>query len=255
MTDLGTYVYAVGRNLDDPGVSGISGAGDSTVRLISARGLTAVVSSVDLAEFGEAALRRNLEDLTWVERTARRHDEVVRQSAAAAGALAPFRLVTIYRSDDVVRDRIDEMYDELTLALDRIERRSEWSVKAFSKDDAPPAEVAATGAPESGAAYLQRRRAEIRRRNDATDSQRMRADQLFWDLTAAASATRRLAPQDRRLSGREQPMVLNGSFLIDDDRTGEFLDLVDRLRDSYPGLDVEVNGPWPAYSFAVLDAT
>ncbi|MFF0344722.1 GvpL/GvpF family gas vesicle protein [Kribbella sp. NPDC004875] len=252
-TETGTYVYAVGVHLDEQSVDGLTGVDEPAVRLISWRGLQVVVSSVDLAEFGEAALRRNLENLDWVERTARRHDEVVRRAAANTTALAPFRLITIYRSDDAVRDRIDELYEKLVDALDRLDRRSEWSVKAFGREQSAKPAPAAADTPESGAAYLERRRAEIRGREETAEAQRMRGDQLFWDLAPATAATRRLMIQDRRLTDRPEPMLLNASFLVDDDRSSEFFQVVDRLRDIYPSLCIEVDGPWPPYSFAVLD--
>jgi hypothetical protein len=68
-----------------------------------------------------------------------------------------------------------------------------------------------------------------------------------------AAATRRLAPQDQRLTDRRETMTLNATFLVDDDRSTEFFELVNDLRTKYPSFDIEVNGPWPPYSFAVLD--
>jgi hypothetical protein len=253
VTETGTYVYAVGRHLDGEVLSELEGVSDSAVRTIAHRDLTAVVSTVDLEEYGESALRQNLESLAWVEKTARRHDEVVRRAAAITTALAPFRLVTIYRSDDAARDRIEELYDDLALALDRIDGRSEWSVKVFSRERPMPAAPIASEGATSGVAYLERRRAEIRGRQEAASGQQALADQLFWELMPGAAATRRLAPQDQRLSGRSATMALNATFLVDDDRSTDFFQLVDGLRARYPSFDIEVNGPWPPYSFAVLD--
>jgi hypothetical protein len=251
VAETGTYVYAVGRHLDPDLPTDLEGVGGAPVRTIGHRDLTAVVSTVDLAEFGESALRQNLEDLGWVEKTARRHDEVVRRAAALTTALAPFRLVTIYRSDDAARDRIEELYDDLVQALDRIDGRSEWSVKVYSREQA--ARAAPAAASGSGVAYLERRRAEIRGRQEDAAHQQVLADQLFWDLVPSAAATRRLAPQDQRLTGRRETMALNATFLVDDDRSSEFFRMVDELRGRYEAFDIEVNGPWPPYSFAVLE--
>jgi hypothetical protein len=214
VTETGTYLYAVGRHLDPEVLSELEGVGGAPVRTIKHRDLIAVVSTVDLGEFGESALRQNLEDLGWVEKTARRHDEVVRRVAAITSALAPFRLVTIYRSDDAARDRIEALYDDLGLALDRVDGRSEWSVKAFGRGQPmPTAPITAEGS-GSGVAYLERRRAEIRGRQEAVAGLQMLADQLFWDLVPGAAATRRLPPQDERLSGRSQTMALNAQSAV-----------------------------------------
>src|SRR5262249_6608748 len=90
----GRYLYAVSRGLPPRDVAGVAGLGGAPLDVVEHRGLAVLVSSVDLEEYGEEGLRRNLEDLAWLEATARGHDEVVR-FAAARGATAPMRLVTI----------------------------------------------------------------------------------------------------------------------------------------------------------------
>ena len=97
-----------------------------------------MVSDVPLAEFGEEALKRNLESLPWLEKVARGHDEVVR-AVAACGPAAPLRLATIFHDDDAVRRRLDEWHDALVEVLDRVDGRAEWSVKVL----APAAEARA----------------------------------------------------------------------------------------------------------------
>jgi hypothetical protein len=253
VSETGTYVYAVGRYLDHEVLSELEGVSGAPVRLLEHRDLVAVVSSVALTEFGESALRRNLENLGWVEKTAREHDQVVRRAAAMTTALAPFRLVTIYRSDDAARDRIEELYDDLVLALDRIDRRTEWSVKVFNRERSMPSAPVPTEAVSSGVAYLERRRAEIRGRQETAVDQQKLADQLYLDLMPTAAASRRLAPQDQRLTGRRETMALNATLLVDDDRGSELFERINELRSRYPSFDIEVNGPWPAYSFAALD--
>ncbi len=253
----GTYVYAVGRRLSDDQFADVPGLNDAPIRTVAHRDLVAVVSTVDLAEFGEAALRRNLEDIRWVETTARRHHEIVRRASESTTALAPFRLVTIYNSDDAARDRLEELYDDLAVVLDRVEGRGEWSVKVHHRtaSQSGPRATTSSGGATSGVAYLERRRAELRDRETAVAHQQLLSDELFWDLVPGAAATRRLVPQDQRLSGRSEPMTLNAAFLVDQERSHEFLRLVDEARAKYPSLVIEVDGPWPPYSFAVLDET
>ena len=255
MTELGTYVYAIGRYLSGDQLAEVRGQSDIPVRTIAHRDLVAVVSTVDLSEFGESALRQNLEDIRWVETTARRHHEVVRRTSEVTTALAPFRLVTIYRSDDAARVRMEELYDELAVVLDRVEGRGEWGVKVHHRtsDRSGPKATTSAGGAGTGVAYLEQRRAALRDKEAALAHQQLLSDELFWDLVPGAAATRRLVPQDQRLSGRSEPMTLNAAFLVDHDRSSAFLRLVDDARIKYPSLVIEVDGPWPPYSFAVLD--
>ncbi|WP_010596283.1 GvpL/GvpF family gas vesicle protein, partial [Rhodococcus sp. P14] len=54
-------------------------------------------------------------------------------------------------------------------------------------------------------------------------------------------------------SGRRDWMVLNGTYLVDDDRADEFARAVEELRKEYRGIRLELTGPWPPYSFAGVE--
>ncbi len=172
MTKSGCYLYAISRDVTVDQLGSTPGLRGEPLRVVDHRGLSAVVSAVDLDEFGETGLRRNLEDLGWLEEVARGHDAVV-QCTAAAGPTAPLRLATICLDDDGVRARLDEWHDALVRTLDRIEGRMEWSAKTYSSGTAAtttePAVPTATGA-GSGAAYLQRKKSETRQRQSAEET-------------------------------------------------------------------------------------
>src|SRR5258707_13136802 len=68
----GIWVYALAKR-GEPTLPGLAGVAGAPVRLVDADGLTAVVSDVTLEDFGEGALRRNLEDMAWLEAVARAH--------------------------------------------------------------------------------------------------------------------------------------------------------------------------------------
>ncbi|TDC02032.1 GvpL/GvpF family gas vesicle protein, partial [Actinomadura bangladeshensis] len=137
----GTYLYGVARGLDLAALGGARGVAGAPVRGVAAGGLTALVSTVALAEYGEAALRANLEDLAWLEATARAHHDVV-DLAAHAAPTAPVRIATIYRDDARVAEVLAAQGDRFTDILDLISGRSEWGVKAYAapevmRGDAP----------------------------------------------------------------------------------------------------------------------
>ena len=254
MADRARYLYAIARGLDATALDA-RGIDDAPFDVVTHRGLDAVVSDVDLAEFDEEGLKRNLEDLAWLEKVARRHDEVV-NAVARLAPTAPLRLATICLADSGVRRRLDEWHDALTTALDRVEGRSEWSVKLV----APPRESSsgtasadATREPGAGAAYLKRRKAETEQRARAEEEALARADEVYERLSKVAVAGRRLSPQDPRLSGLTGTMTLNAAFLVEDDDADAFRSVVDEITAGAPEGSVLVAGPWPPYSFATLD--
>ncbi|HET7357351.1 MAG TPA: GvpL/GvpF family gas vesicle protein [Nocardioidaceae bacterium] len=247
----GCYLYAIGRGIDEEEIAVTPGLRAAPLRVVEHRGLAAVVSDVDLDEFGEDGLRRNLEDLHWLEDVARAHDAVVR-AATAVGPTAPLRLATVCFDDDQVRSRMDQWHDPLVRALDRVDGRVEFSVKAYAAQPEPAGQAAppATG-PGAGAAYLQRRREETLRREQAGQDAAHDAEELYTVLGEHAVARRRLQPQDPRLARHEGTMVLNAAYLVDADEP--FADTAEGAASRWAGLQVEVNGPWPPYSFATLE--
>jgi hypothetical protein len=254
MSEPGTYLFAVARGLSTDGLGGHEGLRAAPLRVVEHGRLQAVVCSVDLEEFGEAALTQHLEDLAWVEEVARRHNEVVWLVAQHATA-APARLVTIFAGDDSVRRMLAEREADLGPSLDAIEGCQEWSVKLYGvaapAQEAAPTPVGAGAG--SGAAYLQRKKAAAQQRRAASETSAQLAEAVYRSLGETAVAARRLAPQDPRLTGRREPMVLNAAFLVPAERGQEFHDAVRGLDDGGGAVTAEVAGPWPAYSFATLE--
>jgi hypothetical protein len=250
MADQARYTYAVARGLDAASLEGVAGVGGGRLRTVTVDDLDAVVSDVPLDEFGEDGLRRHLEDLTWLEDVARAHNDVV-WAVASLAPTAPMRLATIFLDDDRVRERLVDLRQRLDEVLDRVAGRAEWSVKVV----APPVEVeaASAAAPTSGADFLRRRRAEVDEREHRRTAGVESADRIHAELRRATVAARILPAQDPQLSGLRGTMVLNAAYLVEERTAAGLTELVDRLRAEHPGVEIDVAGPWPPYSFATLE--
>ena len=253
----GLYCYAITRGLERERLDGLIGIGDRPLQLVEHDGLAGVVSEVDLDEFGEEGLRSNLEDLAWLERVALAHDRVTRE-VASLGPTAPLRLATVFLGEESLCGRLAEWHDDASRTLDRIDGREEWSVKAYADPSARPVDDAAagqTGTGEAGAgrAYLMRRRAATRRQEVLAQQDAEIADTFHAELEGAAVAGRRLAAQDRRLTGHVGEMILNGAYLVERDRVDVFREALAAVAGRHAHVRVEVAGPWPPYSFASLE--
>jgi hypothetical protein len=252
----GVWVYAVGDDIATGRIGRLTGVGGGAVRGISAHGLTAVSGDVPLAEFGESALRRNLEDLAWLEATARAHHHVI-DALGQRASLVPMRLATVYASDDGVAAMLDERAADFRAALSRISSRQEWGVKAYA---AQPPERRARAAPAparssgttagAGASYLQRRRDELSARSQGRSDALASAEAIHARLSNLAAEASVRPPQAPQLTGVRAQMILNAAYLVDDERSGEFADAVAALAREHPAARLELTGPWPPYSFA-----
>ncbi|WP_214317815.1 GvpL/GvpF family gas vesicle protein [Nonomuraea sediminis] len=250
-TDTGTYLYAVAR---DPGLAcpgDLRGVAGEPVRTITHAGLVAYVSTVPLDQFGEEPLRRSMEDLDWLGETARAHHHVV-EAVAETTTAAPVRLVTVYSGEEQIRQLLDQRHDDFADMLSRVAGRREWGVKAYAKTTAPPSsEQSREKTTSPGTAYLKRRQASLHTREEAWREAIGRAAAIHDTLASTAVASRRHRAQDPELSGRDEWMVLNGAYLVDDARREEFARAVEGLRGE--GIELELTGPWAPYSFATLE--
>jgi Gas vesicle synthesis protein GvpL/GvpF len=255
-SQTGTWLYGVTDSptaIRQDSFDHLTGVGGGKLHLVAEGGLTAVAETVSLAEFGETALRRNLEDLSWLESTARAHHRVI-DALANQVQLVPLRLATVYREDSNVQAMLAEHGPQLRAALRRTASRAEWGVKAFADEAAvAPAKAAPAGrrqaAPESGAAYLRRRRDELAASQQGRQEAMARAQQVHAALARIAADARLHPPQSPELTGSKSAMILNAAYLIDDQRAAAFRQAVDDLRNRLP-LRLELTGPWPPYSFA-----
>jgi hypothetical protein len=252
----GLWAYCVTRGGAPPSVEGVHGA---SVEAVEHDGLTVFVSRVPLAEFGEDPLRRNLNDLGWLEQVARRHEAVL-ERALDQRTIVPLRICTIFADEDGVERMLAERRSALDTALDVLEGRQEWGVKLLvdrealeraARASAPDAldEEAESSSP--GGAYMLRRRRERQLREVADRLARDLAEDVHARLQDWATDAVVNPPQNPELSGHEGEMLLNAAYLVETEKVERLHELVGELRELHRGLGarLELTGPWPPYNF------
>lgn len=251
----GTWLYAVAAAPDRGRLRGLTGVAGEPLRTVEAAGLVAVVGSVPLDSFGDEALRRNLEDLDWLARVARAHDDVV-HAVTRAGPTVPLRLATVYHDDERIESVLRRRAADFARTLEQVAGRTEWGVKAVLDRAPEPEPVAPVGGaerPGAGAAYLKRKREQHETRERGERSAAEAAARIHTVLAAHAADARRHRPQSPQLSGAASPMVLNAAYLVDDAAEREFARTVAALDHEHESVRLQLTGPWPPYSFSSLE--
>jgi len=262
----GVYVFCIADEATARRAAGVPGiAAGTTVAAVGRDGIAALVTPVPLAEFGDDTLKENLNDLAWLEATARAHERVL-EHALGAGTVVPLRLCTLYRDEAGVREMLARERDALHDALARLEGRTEWGIKVFVDQAALVAAARARNGSShepdgrgEGEAYLARKRAE----RAARDASETLLEESVRDLHAAVSACAVDAVvnpvQRREATGRAEDMVFNAAYLVARERLEHLRAAAEEhARTGAPaGIHVELTGPWPPYNFvtAPLGAT
>ncbi len=254
------YLYGVARDLDPAALDGATGVAGAPVRGVVAGDLTALVSTVSTVktdEYGEAALRSGPADRAWAQATAQAHHDVVDRAARTAPT-APVRVATLYRDDARVAEILNAHGARFAAILDRITGRSEWNVAAYASPET------LHGGPENPGGGLEPRaepptgpqpatghglgKARLRRpRADAGHRVGHRADALHAALDDHAAASRHRPRRDPGPRGAAQ--ILNAAYLLDEEQVPSFLAVTRAAGERLDGIDIEVTGPRPPYSF------
>lgn len=277
MTEGLRYAYAVVRDTGAPeaaldtltALEGVHGVAGEPVRAVRHLGLAVLAGAVPAEDFGEGPLRKRLEDMAWLENMARAHQRVV-DTAGAESCVIPVRLATVCQGEEGLRRMLATGRERFTSALDRLEGRVEWGVKAYAAappPEEPPAGAAnAPDAPDpldapndpgamSGRDYLRRRKAQRqaaeRRWGDTEEDARL----VHNTLSGLAERARLHPPQDPRLSGVSDRNVLNAAYLVRREDCAGFAERVGELAGRTAGLRVELTGPWAPYSFTAPEET
>jgi Gas vesicle synthesis protein GvpL/GvpF len=252
----GTWAYCITRASDAPAIEGVHGA---PVERIEEGGLAVLVSRVPLSEFGEHALRRNLNDLDWLERVARDHEAVL-ERALEEGTIVPLRICTIFADERGAGRMLSEQRSVLDTALDVLDGREEWGVKltvdraaleTAARDRASEVSDEELEGRSAGGAYMLRRRQERQLREAADRLAGGIAEDVHARLQDWATDAVVNRPQNPELSGHEGDMLLNASYLVEAAKVERLHELVDELRERHRelGARIELTGPWPPYNF------
>jgi hypothetical protein len=147
--------------------------------------------------------------------------------------LLPVRYGTCLDDDAAAAHALEERYQELGGALDRVRGAVELSVRVLAaQEDGEPGEPQPRQAASSGSEYL---RAKARAG---------RAVQSLHEPLA------RLARASTQRPGRAPGELLRAAYLVDRGSADGFVERVASLQSTSPGLRLLCTGPWPPYSFA-----
>lgn len=263
MPDQLCYVYAVvpPRTAVEVAPAGID---DQPVSLVVEGDVAALVSFVDLAEYGDGVDDR-VADVAWIAPRATAHDAVLTW-ASDLGPVVPLPILSLFLTRQAVVTMLTDRHAQLVSLLASVARGREFGMRVFRIDDELrrslasysdvvtrlEAEVAA--APSPGQAYLLSRKLEQARKDELRRVGAEVAAAVYGELSLRSLSSVQ-DPLPKPVAEQTGAAVLNASFLVAHDRIDDFRAAVTDLVHAHDrrGFRFEFTGPWPPYHFARSD--
>jgi hypothetical protein len=157
------------------------------------------------------------------------HGTVIESLRAVAGAVLPVRLGDDFADIASLAAAVAPRSAALRRRLAEVHGCAEVSVRAVG-------DVETSGDAVDGTSYMTCKLAPFRLRTDLEE-------RLHAPLARRAQAT-------HLVDFASLPVLLDASYLVADDRVGEFAEEVSGLATAWPELSIACTGPWAPYSFA-----
>jgi Gas vesicle synthesis protein GvpL/GvpF len=239
------YLYGVSRatktksrKLRNAGVDGVH-----VVGAVSCGEFLCWVSAVDPVAFGRE-LESNMENLEWLALHGVRHQQVVGEIAHEE-TIVPARFGTLFSSRRALIQDVGTRAKALQKVFARIADSDEWGVRVFAEPQ-PVRRASATFA-KSGRDYLRKKAAGLKKRSARNEAA---LDEFAAALDLVASES---APAGK-VSGAQPDLLWRATFLVARSRRKQWEQVLRKFVKQWNGTRrVEINGPWPPYSF-VSDA-
>jgi hypothetical protein len=176
--------------------------------------------------------------------------------------VVPFRFGTILKDEKAVLKMLKDDGERFKALLSKFTGKEEWGIKVYADNkefknylmESEPKlrELAEKKKKQSrGIAYLLGKKMEEDLEDKVAAQLNNIAEVIFRKAEKYAFEAKLTKTLPRKLTGKEKNMVLNSAYLVGKKGVSNFQGQIKRLREKYEraGLDFEISGPWPAYSF------
>jgi hypothetical protein len=238
------YLYGVSKSAGrKPGKIAATGIdGIHPVESLPCDGYLCWVSAVDGKGFSDS-IRSDMENLEWLALHSVRHQQVVAE-IFTSHSIIPARFGTIFSGEPALLKNVQARKRELEKVFKKISGAEEWGVKVFAESGPPLPPLRQV---KSGKDYLKLKSARLKQAPDR-DSAGLQEFATALEKIALDSAP------SGKVSGSQPNLLWQATFLVPGARRKSW---EEALRTFVKKWDrkrrIEVNGPWPPYSF-VADA-
>jgi hypothetical protein len=263
----GLYAYGmVGKSPEPRDILGIDKKGH--VYPVEGKDSSVMVSEIDVDTF-QRQVKKLVSELTGSAVTAQIEAEEILQAhedvvdiLMKSTTVVPFQFGTILKDEQAALKMLQEYEEKFKNLLAKFVGKAEWGMKVYA-DQQEFIKYIVQAEPElknlaekreglsRGAAYLLGRKMEEELKENALTRLAEVSETIFRKLGKAAYEGKLNETMPQKLTGKKKEMILNTVYLVEREKVATFCKQGKRLMEHYRvmGLDLEVSGPWPPYSF------
>ena len=263
----GLYAYGlVGEMPETLAIAGIDKK--QGIYAIEERGMRALVSEIDVDAF-QSLVKQAFAEFSGAGGIAQHgtasllqaHEDVV-DAFMQQTTVVPFKFGTLLKDEAAASRMLLDDEERFKQLLARFAGRAEWGLKLYADSGELTQCIACI---EPGIADLQEQRAKLapgaayllgkKLEQAVKDAVAVRlasiTEAIFQQAGKGASEAKLSQTLPQKLTGKQKEMILNAAYLVEKARATRFRQQIKRLQEQYAsmGLELEVSGPWPPYSF------
>lgn len=261
----GFYIYCI-TSEDGPKKFNVRNIDNkSGVFVLRYKDLGAVVSMINLSDFGESELKKKLNDLKWTKRAVLNHQKVINK-VMNGKAVIPMRFGIVYKKKEQIEEVLKKNYRKFKSILESLANKKEWGVKVFCDQGRLTSKIQANDSatkklreqlktsPDGKKFFLQKKIDAVA--ESELEEEINKYSKTFLEYLSKDSdkyVLNNTSPKE--LTGRNEEMIINTAYLVDDKNFLKFEKELADLKDEYSknGFFFELNGPWPPYNFVHFD--
>lgn len=233
----------------------------SSVFVLGHKDLGAIVSVINLIDFGENELKKKLNDLNWTKRTVLNHQRIINK-VMDRRTVIPMRFGVIYKKKAQVEEMLKKNYQKFKSILESLVDKKEWGVKVFCDQSRLVSKI------QDSDSSIKKLRKQLETSSDGKKfflQKKINAvseSELEEEINKYSKTFLEYLSKDsdkyvlnntspKELTGRNEEMIINTAYLVDDKNFLKFEKELADLQDEYSknGFLFELNGPWPPYNF------
>lgn len=264
-TDL-LYLYAIipAAELEEVEFPQLKGINQKTASYIIHKELAAIVTPVNFQDYSQQQIDLQLKNIEWLKEKAFHHHECI-SSIHKSFTVLPINFCTIFQNKQNLKDLLSEQYDMLLQKLTILKNKQEWNLKVFCRVDyaleyVANSNVTVTELKEKiqfmpkGKQFLMNKKLQQLIASELEKEQTKWINQIKIQLQSFILDSVLRRNWRKEVTEREEDMIGNFDFLIDENKSEQFLQEIQKIETSLEpfGCTFQVTGPWPPYHFSKL---